>query len=99
MSNQDDLTGTSRIVHSSEREANRELWNMKARLAEVEWLLQRHDEAKFFGDYVEDWEHVEHLKSRVESLEQELQNLKRSATWRVGSFLLAPLRALRRIGR
>lgn len=98
------LTPTKSIPLSSSDEELRhevlrlrdEVIGLRALLAEAEVTIKRQHDVHALSTSVEPAVHVEYLKHVVADLESQLSATKSSTTWRLGRFLLAPVRVFRR---
>jgi len=73
-----------------------EFIGMRARFAQSEIELKRLRESANLKSFTSPTEHVDYLEGVVKDLESQISALKKSTTWRIGRFIMSPIRLLKR---
>ena len=69
---------------------------LRARLAQSEIEVKRLRESATLKYFTSPTEHLDYLEGLVKDLEFQILELKKSTTWRIGRFIMSPIRLLKR---
>lgn len=73
-----------------------EVLGLQARLAQSEVTVKKLKEGEALEFAMDPLAHVDHLETVVNDLEFQIREIKASSTWKLGRFLLTPIRLLKR---
>jgi len=73
-----------------------EILGLQARLAQSEVTIKKLKEGEALEFAMDPLAHVDHLETVVNDLEFQIGEIKASTTWKLGRFLLTPIRLLKR---
>ena len=73
-----------------------EVLGLQAQLAQSEVTIKKLKEGEALKFAMDPLAHVDHLETVVNDLEFQIGEIKASTTWKLGRFLLTPIRLLKR---
>ena len=76
-----------------------EVVGLRAELGQAETRIKRHVEIAHLESAPEPATHIEYLEGVVRDLQFQIDEIRRSATWRLGRFLMSPLRLMKSLAR
>ena len=90
------LTDDVQELHKEIYVLRDEVLGLQARLAQAEVTTKKYKEGRSLDFVMDPSAHVEYLKTVIDDLEFQIQDIKASSTWKIGNILLSPIRLFRR---